>query len=64
MEILYKVYLDAIEKNDKRNIIFKVFLNDQTTNYNINTSDKRKVIDFISGMTDKMFLNEIKKYQK
>lgn len=64
METIYKVYIDAIEKNDKRNIIFKVFLNYQTASYNTNTNNKRKVIDFISGMTDKMFLNEIKKYSK
>lgn len=64
MEIIYNVYLNAIKNNDKKNIIYKIFLNNQNKNYNDNTNDKRKVIDFISGMTDNMFLKEIKKYQK
>ncbi len=64
METIYKVYLKAIKNNDKKNIIYKIFLNNQCSDYNTNTSDKRKVIDFISGMTDNMFLKEIKKYSK
>ncbi len=64
MKEIYKVYLEAVEKNNKKSIIFKTFLNYQSDEYNINTNNKRKVIDFISGMTDKMFLREIKKYTK
>lgn len=62
MKKIYKVYLDAINKNDKKNIIYKVFLNYQSDNYNNFTSNKRKAIDFISGMTDEFFIKEIKKY--
>lgn len=64
MKTIYKVYLEAVENNNKRSIIFKTFLNYQSNEYNINTNNKRKIIDFISGMTDKMFLREIKKYMK
>lgn len=64
MKEIYRVYLEDIENNNKRSIIFKTFLNYQNDEYNINTNNKRKVIDFISGMTDKMFLMEIKKYTK
>ena len=64
MKKIYKVYLDAVENNNERSIIFKTFLNYQSNEYNINTNNKRKVIDFISGMTDKMFLREIKKHMK
>ena len=64
MKKIYNVYLDEVDKNNKKSIIFKTFLNYQSDEYNINTNNKRKVIDFISGMTDKMFLREIKKYMK
>lgn len=62
MNKLFDVYLEAIKKKDVNNLIFTVFLNDQSNNYLQNTSDKRMVIDFISGMTDDFFLQEIKKY--
>lgn len=62
MNKLFDIYLDAIKNNDKDNLIFTVFLNDQSDNYLENTSDKRMVIDFISGMTDDFFLQEIKRY--
>ena len=64
MKKIYNVYLDEVDKNNKKSIIFKTFLNYQSDEYNINTNNKRKAIDFISGMTDKMFLREIKKYMK
>ena len=48
-----------IFSRQKDSIIFKVFLDDQSKEYLNNTDDKRKVIDFIAGMTDEMFLREI-----
>ena len=60
MKKIYDNYLKAIETNDKDNIIYKIFLNNQTKEYLKNTNNKRKVIDFISGMTDEMFLHQIK----
>ena len=60
MNNLFNFYLEAIKNNDQNNIIFTLFLNNQNLNYLRNTNDKRKVIDFISGMTDDFFMNQIK----
>lgn len=62
MKKIYSVYLNALETNDKSNIIYTIFLDNQCSWYLDNTSSKRKVIDFISGMTDELFLHQVKKY--
>ncbi|MCI8346996.1 MAG: HD domain-containing protein [Bacilli bacterium] len=62
MRVIYKIYLEAITKNDRKNIIYEIFLNHQSQEYLQETNDKRKVIDFISGMTDELFLHQIEKY--
>ena len=54
---LFKHYKNAIEKEDKKNDIYTVFLDDMTDIYINNTSNVRKVIDYISGMTDDYFIN-------
>lgn len=59
MNNIYYYYLDAIEKEDRSNIIYKTFLDNQDESYLSNTNPKRMVIDFIAGMTDDMFLKEI-----
>lgn len=54
---LFEIYLKQIkEKEDEK--IFKVFLNEMDEEYIKNTTDERKVIDYISGMTDDYFINE------
>lgn len=58
MNRIYSRYLNDIETNNTDSIIFR-FLNDKCSNYLNNTSSKRKVIDFIAGMTDDLFLKEI-----
>ena len=40
-----------------------MFLSSKSKKYIKNTSDKRKVIDFIAGMTDNLFLNELNNLQ-
>lgn len=60
MNKIYNSYLKAIETNDKSNIIYSLFLNNKSQNYLSQTSSKRMVVDFIAGMTDAMFLSEIK----
>ena len=40
-----------------------MFLSNKSKEYLDNTSDERKVIDFIAGMTDNLFLNEINNLQ-
>ena len=62
MKKIYSVYLNALETNDKSNIIYTTFLDSQCSWYLDNTSNQRKVIDFISGMTDELFLHQVKKY--
>ncbi len=62
MEKIYQVYLDDILKDNRESIIFKIYLDYQKEAYIQETSPKRIVIDFISGMTDEMFLREVSKY--
>ena len=64
MTNLFKYYLDCIKKEDKKSIIYKIFLNDQTTKYIENTTPERMVIDFIAGMTDDLFISEVKRLEK
>ena len=58
---LYKKYLNDLETNNQKSTIYKVFINYQNNEYINSTKHERKVIDFISGMTDEFFLKEIKK---
>ena len=59
MNKIYNRYLSDIENNNTKSIIYEIFLNDQNKEYMENTDDKRKVIDFIAGMTDDLFIKEI-----
>ncbi|MEE3342787.1 MAG: HD domain-containing protein [Bacilli bacterium] len=61
MKKIYKYYLNDIENKNKNSIIYKLFINNKCEEYLNNTSNKRIVIDFIAGMTDDLFLNEIKR---
>ena len=58
MNRIYSRYLNDIETNNTESIIFR-FLNDKCSDYLNKTDNKRKVIDFIAGMTDDLFLKEI-----
>ena len=61
MNIIFNNYLDDINSNNKESVIYKMFLNNQNKHYIENTPDKRKVIDFIAGMTDDLFASEVEK---
>lgn len=63
MNILFNDYLDALTTNKTDNIIYTIYLNSQSEDYNKNTSDKRKVIDFMAGMTDDLFKSELKRLE-
>ena len=63
MNRLFKDYLTAIENQDTSSVIYKLFLNNQLDSYKNATESKRIVIDFIAGMTDDMFMSELKKYK-
>lgn len=58
---LFEFYLKNI--NNKENDINIIFLNDMTPEYINNTNDNRKVIDYLSGMTDEFFMKQYKKYK-
>ena len=59
MRTIYDIYLNDIKINNKDSIIYQIFLNYQNNDYLNKTNDKRKVIDFISGMTDELFLSQV-----
>lgn len=60
MQKLFDKYLNDINSNNESSAIYH-FLNSQDKKYLNTTNDKRKVIDFIAGMTDEMFIREIEK---
>ena len=60
MNKLFSDYLNDLETNNQESLIFKLFLNNQIPKYIEENSKKRIVIDFIAGMTDDMFLEQIK----
>ena len=62
MNALFKRYLEDIQNHNEDSVIYQVFLNYQNEKYMKDTCDKRKVIDFIAGMTDEMFLREIEHF--
>jgi dGTPase len=59
MNKIYNRYLNDIKNNNTKSIIYEIFLNDQNKDYLEKVCDKRKVIDFIAGMTDDLFIKEI-----
>lgn len=61
MNQLYHIYLDDIKANRIESVIYTVFLNSQSPCYLKVTDARRKVIDFIAGMTDDMFIREVKR---
>lgn len=50
--------LNDVKTNNKEGHIFTIFLNDMSDNYLNDTSDERKVIDYIAGMTDDFLIKE------
>lgn len=61
MNQLYHIYLDDINGNRVESVIYTIFLNSQSPRYLKVTDARRKVIDFIAGMTDDMFIREVKR---
>ena len=61
MNKIYHLYLNDIQGKNTSSIIYRLFLDSQSSRYLSSTSDKRMVIDFIAGMTDDMFIREIKR---
>ena len=55
---LFNVYYQDILNNNKNSSIYKYFLLEMSDDYLKNTSDKRKVIDYLSLMTDEFLIKE------
>ncbi len=55
---VFEKSLQAIKNNDADNPIHKIYLNNMSKDYLDNTSDERKVIDYIAGMTDDFFIKQ------
>ena len=64
MHMLFDKYLHDLEIGNEESSIYSIFLNEQKSGYIENNSIKRIVIDYIAGMTDDFFINEVKTYQK
>ena len=61
MNTIFKYYLEELEEEKKDSIVYTIFLNRQCPEYLEKTSNKRKVIDFIAGMTDELFIREVER---
>ena len=60
---LFDKLLEVLNKKDENQNIYKIYLNDMSKEYLKNTSNERKVIDYIAGMTDEFFISEYQNYQ-
>lgn len=60
---LFNKLLDILNNKKINNDIYTVYLNTMDQDYLNKTSNKRKVIDYLAGMTDDYFISEYKKYQ-
>ncbi len=57
---VFDVSLKGVKEGNKDSNIYMVFLNEMDEEYIKNTSDERKVIDYIAGMTDDYIVKEYK----
>lgn len=55
---VFNDYLKDVKENNLNSRIFTIFLNNMCEDYLKNTTDERKVIDYIAGMTDDYFVRE------
>lgn len=63
-QTLFECNLSYIQKEDRTQNIYTVFLNKMSQDYLKETSNVRKVIDYIAGMTDDYFFHEYQKILK
>lgn len=61
MNKIYYKYLDDLNNHNTDSKIYTVFLDEDKKEYMEKTDNRRIVIDFIAGMTDDFFLDEIRK---
>lgn len=63
-QTVFECNLSYIRKENKNQKIYTVFLDKMSSQYLKETSDVRKVIDYIAGMTDDYFFQEYQKILK
>lgn len=63
-DALFEVYLNILKEKDYESDLFVEFLDGMSDSYNQNTSDVRKVIDFMAGMTDDYLFHQYDLYCK
>lgn len=56
---LFNYYLEDLNKNKEKSKIYELFLVKMNKDYINSNNNKKIVIDFIAGMTDDYFLNEL-----
>jgi dGTP triphosphohydrolase len=61
---LFKQYLNDLNNKNKKSSIYKVLLKDMSKDYIVNTSNARKVIDYIAGMTDDYMIDQYNKIKE
>ena len=59
---LFDLYYKQIINEESDEEIYTIFLNNMSSQYLNSTTSARKVIDYISGMTDNFFIEQYKKY--
>ncbi len=55
---VFKYYLEDVRNHNTDSHIYTIYLNDMSEEYIQSTSDERKVIDYIAGMTDDFIIKE------
>lgn len=60
MNRIYNKYLNDLNNRNTKSKIYTIFLDEWKKEYIESTENKRIIIDFIAGMTDDFFLNEIR----
>ena len=61
-EQLFNIYLSQLNSNKTEEDIFALFLDYMNDDYIRNNTNERKILDYMSGMTDDFLLNQYKKY--
>lgn len=57
-KVVFERFLQDVRNENKDSDIYTIFLNDMTDKYLKETTDERKVIDYIAGMTDDFLVKE------
>lgn len=61
-ESLFSKYMTHLEEKNEKEDIFVLFLNNMNDAYIKNNTNARKVLDYMSGMTDDFLLSQYRKY--